>query len=176
MIQPDKRQGIPIGNLTSQLFANIYLNELDHFAKEKLRLKWYARYMDDFLVIHPDKSYLKQTKEVLSIFLKDRLRLNVHPKKVIIQNIDSGIPFVGYLIFYDHILIRGKTLLRMRRKLKRRKKQAEQNGDKSKLEATKSSIRGHLKHANAYHLEQNLFAGKHKNQKPVFEQLKLFPS
>lgn len=68
MIQPNKRTGIPIGNLTSQLFANIYLNQLDHFVKECLRIKWYARYMDDFLIIHPDKNYLHQVKILSSAF------------------------------------------------------------------------------------------------------------
>jgi len=157
VVRQDTRQGVPIGNLTSQLFANIYLNELDHFAKEKLRLKWYARYMDDFLVIHPDKTYLKQIKQEIELFLKDKLNLRLHPKKVIIQNVKDGVPFVGYLIFYDHVLIRGKTLLRTRRKLKSARLSCTKNNNTRKLLATCSSIRGHLKHANAYSLEKNLF-------------------
>ena len=174
VVKPDRRQGIPIGNLTSQLFANIYLNELDHFVKETLHLKWYARYMDDFLVIHPDKNYLKQTKADIKLFLEYKLHLRLHPKKVIIQNVKNGIPFVGYLIFYDHVLVRGKTLLRMRQKLKIRRIKSEQSTESTNLEATYSSIRGHLKFANAYGLQKNLFDEYHSKKKVVFGQLKLF--
>jgi len=188
VVKPDLRQGVPIGNLTSQLFANIYLNELDHFAKETLRIKWYARYMDDFLVIHPDKAYLKQIKEDIKIFLEQQLGLYLHPKKVIIQNVKTGVPFVGYLIFYDHVLVRGKTLLRMRQKLKLKRLKAVKNGEEEKLGATYSSIRGHLKHANAYGLAKNLFENtiaiekittkskelKVKTEAIISKQLKLF--
>lgn len=189
VVKPDLRQGVPIGNLTSQLFANIYLNELDHFVKETLHIRWYARYMDDFLVIHPDKDYLKQTKEDIRIFLERQLGLRLHPKKVIIQNVKTGVPFVGYLIFYDHVLVRGKTLLRMRQKLKLKRMKAVKNGEEHKLEATYSSIRGHLKHANAYGLAKNLFENpitvekisakpkviKVKTKTIISKQLKLFP-
>jgi retron-type reverse transcriptase len=185
VVNPDLRRGVPIGNLTSQLFANIYLNELDHFAKETLHIRWYARYMDDFLVIDSDKEYLKQTKEDFKSFLECHLHLSLHPKKVIIQNVKSGIPFVGYLIFYDHVLVRGKTLLRMRQKLKLRRNENLKNGEEHKLEATYSSIRGHLKRANAYGLEKNLFErnittektiikSKEKIKTKINEQLKLF--
>ena len=188
MVNSDLRQGVPIGNLTSQLFANVYLNELDHFAKETLHIRWYARYMDDFLVIHPDKDYLKQTKEDIRFFLEQQLGLHLHPKKVIIQNVKSGVPFVGYLIFYDHVLVRGKTLLRMRQKLKFKRMKAVKNGEEHKLKATYSSIRGHLKHANAYGLAKNLFENtmtvkkiyakpkviKAKTKTIINKQLKLF--
>lgn len=170
IIREENRQGLPIGNLTSQLFANIYLNELDHFVKEKLRIRWYARYMDDFLVIHPNKDYLKQVREEIRQFLKNHLQLNLHPRKVITQNVKTGIPFVGYLIFYDHIKVRGKTLLRMRRKLKKRRIEvARKKGGKS-IEATYSSIRGHLKHANAYALEKNLLEEQHFEKKTSEKQ------
>jgi len=148
-----RRKGLPIGNLTSQLFANIYLNELDHFVKETLRERWYARYMDDFLVIHPDKNHLFEVKEKIKTFLKENLDLQLHPKKVAIKNVKEGVPFVGYRIFYDHMLVRGSTLRRMQRKYRRRIKLFQQGliSDKELFE-THSSIRGHLKHANAHHL------------------------
>jgi len=181
VVNKQMRRGIPIGNLTSQLFANIYLNELDHFAKETLHLRWYARYMDDFLVVHPDKNYLMQVKEQIREFLSDHLRLRLHPKKVIIQNVKNGIPFVGYLIFYDHVLIRGKTLLRMRQKLKLKRLKSEKSNALNTLQATYSSIRGHLKYANTYGLQKNLFEDKNiqsnlsiKKGETFCEQLKLF--
>jgi retron-type reverse transcriptase len=168
VVRPKERLGLPIGNLTSQLFANIFLNELDHFVKEKLRIRWYARYMDDFLIIHPKKNYLKKARDEIKQFLKYHLKLNLHPKKVIIQNVKDGVPFVGYLIFYDHVKIRGSTLLRMRRKLKRRRLN----------KATLSALRGHLKHANAYNLQKNLLDNLKKPPKKIKiktdGQLKLF--
>ncbi|MCL4374540.1 reverse transcriptase/maturase family protein [Patescibacteria group bacterium] len=175
----NKRCGLPIGNLTSQLFANIYLNELDHFVKETLKVRWYARYMDDFLVIHPDKNYLKQLKDDIKLFLEYHLQLELSANKVVVQNTKSGIPFVGYLIFYDHVRVRGKTLIRMRRKLKSKTELFERKGDSRKFKAVRSSIKGHLKFANSYNLQKilfkdNLSAKQVKKKKIAYEQLKLF--
>jgi len=179
VINPEKRRGLPIGNLTSQLFANIYLNQLDHFVKEILHVKWYARYMDDFLIIHPDRKYLKEMREAIKIFLEYELKLKFHPKKVIIQNVKNGLPFVGYLIFYDHVLIRGSTLLRMRRRLKKKRIECTEENDNKPLVASLGALRGHLRYANAYGLEKNLFEQppikpKVKKEKKITEQLKLF--
>ncbi|MDO9028775.1 MAG: RNA-directed DNA polymerase, partial [Candidatus Roizmanbacteria bacterium] len=178
IVNPEKRQGLPIGNLTSQLFANIYLNVIDHFVKETLHVKWYARYMDDFLVIHPDRNYLKEVREAIKIFLEYELKLKFHPKKVIIQNVKTGLPFVGYLIFYDHVLIRGSTLLRMRRSLKKRRIKCSEENDNKTLDASLSALRGHLQYANAYYLQKNLLENPTKIIKKVKikanEQLKLF--
>lgn len=179
IINSEKRKGLPIGNLTSQLFANIYLNELDHFVKETLRVKWYARYMDDFLIIHPDRNYLKEMRNAIKMFLEYELKLKFHPKKVIIQNVKDGLPFVGYLIFYDHVLVRGSTLLRMRRRLKKRRVKSMEENDDKPLKAHYSALRGHLQRANAYRLEKNLLEQsiikpKAKKIKMLNEQLKLF--
>ncbi|MCX6726429.1 MAG: reverse transcriptase/maturase family protein [Candidatus Shapirobacteria bacterium] len=153
------RTGLPIGNLTSQLLANVYLNELDHFIKDRLRLRWYARYMDDFLVIHPDRVYLKQLCDQINIFLKDTLHLSLHPKKLTIKNVSDGVPFVGYRIFYDHVLIRGNTLRRIEKNYRSKTKQLK-NGrfTEEKLDQTKASITGHLKHANSYGLTKKIFS------------------
>lgn len=152
-VSVDERKGLPIGNLTSQLFANIYLNELDHFVKETLRERWYARYMDDFLIVHPDKNHLREIREKIRTFCKDTLGLRLHPKKVAIKNVNEGVPFVGYRIFYDHLLIRGSTLRRMQRKYHKRVKLFQKGLiSKNELFQTHCSIRGHLKHANAHHL------------------------
>ena len=152
-VSVDKRKGLPIGNLTSQLFANIYLNELDHFVKEVLRERWYARYMDDFLIIHPDKNHLWEVKEKIRTFLKNALDLQLHPKKVAIKNVSEGVPFVGYRIFYDHMLVRGSTLRRIQKKYRKRIKLFRKGLiSQDELSQTHSSIRGHLKHANAHHL------------------------
>lgn len=147
------RRGLPIGNLTSQLFANIYLNELDHFVKETLRERWYARYMDDFLIISPDRHHLVEIREKIRGFLKEKLALNLHRKKVTINSVKDGVPFVGYRIFYDHMLVRGSTLRRMQKKYRRRVRLLKKGLiSENELSYTQSSIRGHLKHANAHSL------------------------
>ena len=92
-------KGIPIGNLTSQFFANVYLNELDKFVKHKLRVKYYIRYMDDFLILGFDKKYLHNIKEKIQEFLQNKLKLELHPKKANIFPIKKGIDFLGYRIF-----------------------------------------------------------------------------
>lgn len=157
-ISIQQRTGVPIGNLTSQLFANVYLNELDHFIKDRLRVRWYGRYMDDFFVIHSDPTYLKQVRDQISVFLKQELHLLLHPNKLTIKNVSTGVPFVGYRVFYDHVLVRGKTLQRIERNYRSKVKQVKHTTlSDQKLAETKASIIGHLKHADTYGLIQKLF-------------------
>ena len=87
--------GIPVGNLTSQLFANIYLDKLDRFIKHTLGVKHYVRYMDDFILLSPDKGQLREWLEAIEIFLRDELRLKLNPKTTILAA-KNGIDFVGY--------------------------------------------------------------------------------
>ena len=91
--------GIPIGNLTSQLFANVYLNELDQFVKHKLLIKHYIRYMDDFLILDFEKKKLHQIKSEIQELLRNKLKLGLHPKKANIFPADKGIDFLGYQTF-----------------------------------------------------------------------------
>lgn len=114
--------GIPIGNLTSQLFANIYLNELDQFIKHHLRIKYYIRYMDDFLILSHDKNYLRSIKEQIRIFLRDYLKLELHPKKAEIFPIDKGVDFLGYIILDNHRRLRKSTVKRFIKRMKIYKK------------------------------------------------------
>lgn len=91
-------KGLPIGNLTSQLFANIYLNPLDHFVKRILKIKYYGRYVDDMILISTIKQQLLETINKIRIFLKERLLLELHPKKVKLQDIKKGFSFLGVFI------------------------------------------------------------------------------
>ena len=155
------RVGSPIGNLTSQLFANVYLNQLDHFIKDRLQEKHYARYMDDFLIIHPDKEHLLRLQSKIKKFLQEKLKLKFHPKKITIKHAKNGIPFVGYRIFYDHVLIRGNTLRRMQKNYRNKvKAQKEDKIIPAKLRATESALYGHFNHADTYGLEQKMFSAK----------------
>lgn len=90
--------GLPIGDLTSQLFSNIYLNELDHFVKRTLRCKHYGRYVDDFFIIHTSKAYLKERIPMLRDFLRDELHLTLHPNKIVLQQHTHGVPYLGTCI------------------------------------------------------------------------------
>lgn len=159
VVNPHTRTGIPIGNLTSQLFANVYLNELDQFVKHTLRERWYGRYMDDFLIIHPDKEHLKAVRDAIGTFLQAELKLTLHPNKVYIQNTSFGISFVGYRIFHDHVLVRGKTLRRFQKRFTRRSHLVHEGRlDPYHLDASLTSFLGHLKHANAHQLSELLRA------------------
>lgn len=113
-------KGVPIGNLTSQLFANIYMNELDQFVKHELKVKHYARYTDDFVIVSSDREYLSELIEPIQRFLNERLQLALHPKKVSIRPYHQGIDFLGYVVLPYHIVVRTKTRHRVFRKLEER--------------------------------------------------------
>lgn len=110
--------GIPLGNVTSQLFANIYLHELDVFVKQKLHERYYLRYCDDFIVLSTDEAHLKQVIVFIREFLSKHLRLELHPKKVVIRKLGQGIDFIGYVFFSKYRIIRAKTRKRMQKRLK----------------------------------------------------------
>lgn len=160
------RQGLPIGNLTSQLFANIYLNQLDYFVKQTLHEKYYGRYMDDFFIISSDKEKLQSDKEKISLFLQQTLKLELHPNKTFIQNINSGVCFVGYRIFPNYTLIRGSTLINFQKKYhKKLKKYQKGLISWQEIKKCQTSFQGHLKHANTYRLSKTLFSADNKNIK-----------
>lgn len=110
--------GLPLGNLTSQLFANIYMNEFDQFMKHKLKAKYYIRYTDDFVIISEDRAGLKKQIPPIQKFLAERLKLVLHPQKVSIKTVASGVDFLGWVHFPDHRLLRTTTKGRMMRRLR----------------------------------------------------------
>ena len=151
------RKGIPIGNLTSQLFANVYMNEFDQFIKHKLHVRHYARYTDDFAIVSGDRSYLENLIEQISIFLRDRLALELHPKKIFIRRLHQGVDFLGYVMFNEHRLIRAKTKRRIFTKFKT-KVAAYHAGNLSEdaLMASLQSYLGVFSHADAIQLKEEL--------------------
>ncbi len=104
-----KGKGMPIGSLTSQLFANIYLNELDYFVKHKLRAKYYIRYMDDFVLLHPSKEKLHAWKADIAWFL-DGMKLELHHQKTNIFPLHCGVNFVGYRVFCHYKLLKKSNI------------------------------------------------------------------
>lgn len=150
-------KGLPIGNLTSQLFANVYMNEFDQFVKHELKVKYYARYTDDLIVLSSDRDYLTGLINPIQNFLAERLALNLHPKKTVIRKLHQGIDFLGYTIFPYHRLVRTKTKQRMFRKLQRRVELYRLGAvDEEKLSQSLQSYRGVLSHANSYNLQERL--------------------
>ena len=101
--------GFPIGNLTSQLFGNIYLNEFDHFVKRDLRIRYYGRYVDDFVLVHQDKEYLKSLIPKMKEYLRDHLQLELHPNKIYLQHYSKGVKYLGAVIKPYRIYIANRT-------------------------------------------------------------------
>lgn len=110
--------GLPLGNLTSQLLVNIYMSELDHFLKRGLKIKYYVRYADDFVILHKSKTYLESILPEISEFLEARLKLSLHPDKVFIKTFASGVDFLGWVHFARHRVLRTTTRRRMLKKFK----------------------------------------------------------
>lgn len=114
--------GLPLGNLTSQILVNIYMNEFDQFAKRELKTKYYIRYADDFVIFHENKNYLEKLIPEISEFLKTKLKLSLHPSKVSIKTLISGIDFLGWVNFTEHRILRTSTKRRMMKKLRKNHK------------------------------------------------------
>lgn len=102
--------GLPIGNLTSQIFANFYMTPFDHFMKHEMKLKYYGRYVDDFIVIHPDREYLKSLIPVIRDYLSAELRLKLHPRKIYLQHYSRGVKYLGAVIKPYRIYIANRTV------------------------------------------------------------------
>uniref|UniRef100_A0A7C4M5G6 Reverse transcriptase domain-containing protein n=1 Tax=candidate division CPR3 bacterium TaxID=2268181 RepID=A0A7C4M5G6_UNCC3 len=150
-------KGVPIGNLTSQILANVYLNEFDQFVKHKLKVKHYLRYADDFVIIHKDEEYLNDLVEPIKEFLGKKLKLELHAGKASIKKYRRGVDFLGYILFSHHSLIRTKTKQRMLKNI-RDKIQCFNNGriEKESLNQTIQSYLGILPHCDSHKLKQDL--------------------
>jgi len=114
-----KGKGMPLGNYTSQFFANVYLNELDYFIKHELKVKYYIRYVDDFVILHRSRKRLEHLREKIIDFLKE-IKLNLHQQKSEIIPLQKGITFLGYRIFYHYKLLRKRNRSHFLRKFEKR--------------------------------------------------------
>jgi len=132
-------KGLPLGNLTSQLLVNVYMNEFDQFIKHKLKVKFYIRYVDDFVIFSEDHGWLERQISLIKDFLFDRLKLELHPDKLFIKTLASGVDFLGWVNFFDHQILRTTTKRRMFGKVK-----------KGLASATFNSYLGLLKYGNTY--------------------------
>lgn len=165
-----KNKGIPIGNLTSQLFVNIYLDPLDKFIKHQIKAKYYLRYVDDFIILHPSKKFLHQILEKIEKWLNSNLYMELHPKKRTIFSIDKGIDFLGFVVFERHCFLRKSNKEKFRKNLKIMKKlYLEDKIDKEKIQASITSWLAHCQNANTDRLRRRIFEEslKAKNQEEI---------
>ena len=150
-----RRKGLPMGNLTSQFFANLYLSPFDHFVKEKLRIKGYVRYVDDFVLFHDDKKYLHELKRECQRFLAEHLRLMLHPRKSEVFPTRNGVSFLGQRIFYTHRRLRRENVQRFYRRLNCRIEQYHAGTlSPEKLECQLNSWLGHARQADTWRLRR----------------------
>lgn len=150
-------RGTPLGNLTSQLFSNIYLNPLDHFVKRILKEKYYLRYADDFVILSCDLDHLQTLVPKLRSFLDTTLKLELHTEKIIIRKWSQGVDFLGYIVFPYHVILRTKTKKRMFRHI-RHDLELVNNGllSEKKFQQSIKSYLGLLKHCRNHMLMKEI--------------------
>lgn len=139
--------GLPLGNLTSQLLVNVYMNEFDRFVKHKLKAKYYIRYADDFAFFSQDREWLRNLVPKIQGFLWEELRLELHPNKISISTISSGVDFLGWIHFPDHRVLRTITRKRMFRGIRAKEYKSE----------TVQSYLGLLRHGNTKKLVAKIY-------------------
>lgn len=147
--------GLPLGNLTSQLLVNVYMNEFDQFMKRVIKVSCYIRYADDFVLLHQDKKYLESLIPQVSKFLGTRLKLALHPDKLFIKTLASGADFLGWVHFHHHRVLRTTTKKRMFKNIKIKE---------AKPEMVQSYL-GLLSHGNGWKLKQQIQAIRKKFEK-----------
>ena len=141
----EEGKGLPLGNLTSQLLVNIYMNEFDQFVKHKLKAKYYIRYADDFVVLSHNREWLVGISRYIDLFLREHLKLDLHPDKVFIKTLASGVDFLGWIHFPDHRVLRTTTKRRMLKRIAQ-----------NPQETTVASYKGLLRHGNSWKLQQRI--------------------
>ena len=152
-----KGKGMPLGNLTSQFFANVYLNELDQYVKHELKSKYYIRYVDDFVIFHTSRKKLENFKQKINIFLQQKLKLKLHHDKSKVIKLHKGINFLGFRIFFHHKLMRKNNIQKFERKLNRLRNLYQQNEiDREKIIEKFEGWLAYTKHANTYKYRKKL--------------------
>lgn len=146
--------GIAIGNLSSQFFANVYLDRLDQFVKHTLKVERYLRYVDDFVIVHRDAGQLEQWRQRIADFLHDELRLELKAEQKL-RSLNDGIDFLGYVVRPTHTVVRRRVVAHCRAKLADFERRATLNLDE--VRSVYASYAGHFRHASTWRLLQNLF-------------------
>ena len=152
--------GFPIGNLTSQLFGNIYLNEFDHFVKRDLGIRYYGRYVDDFVLVHRDKDYLKSLIETMREYLMENLQLELHPNKIYLQHYTKGVKYLGAVIkphrIYIANRIKGSFYAAIEKQNKIVRDHKPTTEEQEKFQSSMNSYLGILKHYKTYNMRKRM--------------------
>ena len=155
--KPLDPKGIPLGNITSQIFANIYLNELDEFVKRELKLKYYLRYNDDFVILGNEKRIIMENAEKIKFFVENNLLLEMPESKMIFRKLKWGVDFCGSVIFPKAILLREKTEKIMMKNIEIKfQKYENEEIPINDFSRTMSSYFGLLKHCKSYNLKEKI--------------------
>ena len=152
--------GLPIGNLTSQIFANFYLNGFDHFMKHDLGLRWYGRYVDDMVVVHQDRSFLSELVLVVRRYLDERLGLGLHPGKIVLAPCSEGVGFLGAVIKPHRTIIADRTKGNLYRSIMRHNLVAEDHRpnhrERAAFQSCLNSYLGLMGHCRTYTLRKKM--------------------
>lgn len=147
--------GLPIGNLTSQLFSNLYMNPFDQFVKRQLKIDHYGRYVDDFFLLHRDPKYLLSLLQPMKVFLQQELDLYIHPKKVRLTEVKKGVTFLGLTIKPFRRYIKQKTVKRLLHRFRNYLKICQEAGIEPEDSVVQSNL-GYLKSAKTYWLREQI--------------------
>lgn len=156
LFDTEEGKGLAIGNLTSQMFANFFMTLLDYYIKYALGFKYYGRYVDDFLLYHNDKEYIKECIPKIKSYAKNVLKLNVHPNKIYMQEVKHGVKFIGADIMPNRIYCGNRTIGEFYNKLLTKYRHYDEN----KLEEFVSSVNsylGYMKHYSTYNMRKEVF-------------------
>lgn len=162
LFHAEKDCGLPIGNLTSQLFGNVYMNEFDHFVKRDLGIKYYGRYVDDFILIHPDKDYLLWMIQKIDHYLSSELNLQLHPHKIYLEHFTKGVTYLGAVIkphrTYVGSRIKGNFHQAIKEQNEIIKSQIPSKSEIAAFVAIMNSYLGIMKHHKTYNLRRKMIS------------------
>ena len=164
-------RGMPLGNLTSQFFANVYLNELDYFVKHELKVDYYIRYVDDFVILHSSKEQLQKWKEQIDEFLREKLKIELHPQKSRIISLSRGIDFVGFRNFYYYKLVRKRNIRKMNNRIRNFKNFKVSYWD---LINSYQGWQAYVKWANSFKLRRKILKEIHKVKEEKLKYIDTF--
>jgi len=148
---------MPLGNLTSQFFANVYLSELDYFVKHKLKAKYYLRYVDDFIILHRNREQLEGWKRQIDAFLRESLRIELHPDKTKIIPLGAGVQLLGFRAFFHFRILKKSNVRRVLGRLALfRAKYAAGEIEQRRILLSNSGWQGYAMMGNTYKLRQKI--------------------
>jgi hypothetical protein len=150
-------KGMPLGNLTSQFFANVYLSELDYFVKHKLHSKYYLRYVDDFIILHRSRKQLEAWQAQIDIFLRESLKIELHPDKTKIIPLAAGVPLLGFRAFLHYRILKKSNVRRVFGRLALfREKYTQREIEQSRILLSNSGWQGYAMMGNTYKLRRKV--------------------